>query len=160
MAGGGGGGWAPKSKRGSKCCSSLMSPGDRRKAPSEAPAGQVGREVTRGPLSPSPSWGAWALKGSVVGGDLATWCAFAHAQRRLGQLPLRPQRRDPGPREPERALVDQEARLPVGEELRVEPVEALDLEERIAQRDQLPEQPLMAPGRAVHPLGERREVQR
>src|SRR5207244_2258974 len=112
-------------KRGSKGCSSL-GPEIGGKAPSEA-LGTVRREATRGQLPRPPGWAAWGPKGSVVGDDLATWCAFAHAQPRLGQLPLRPQRRDPRPRQPERPLVDEEPRLPAREELRVEPVQALDL---------------------------------
>src|SRR5262249_12551185 len=59
----------------------------------------------------------------------------ASEKRRLRQLALDPERRDPGAGEAEAALVHEVARLPPGEELGVEAVEPLDLEPRIAERD-------------------------
>src|SRR5207249_2309309 len=52
------------------------------------------------------------------------------------------------------------ARLPAREELRVEAVEALDLEERVAQREQLPQHTLRVAPWSMDELCEHREVQR
>src|SRR5438874_6208994 len=59
--------------------------------------------------------------------------------RRLPQLTFGPERGDAGPRKPEPSLIDQVPRLPAGKELGIEAVQALDLEERIAERDELGE---------------------
>ena len=57
---------------------------------------------------------------------------------RLGQLALRPQSSQTGPRQAEPALVHEVARLPTREELRVEAVEPLDLEEAVGQQQDAP----------------------
>src|SRR5437764_6900795 len=82
------------------------------------------------------------------------------APPRLRQLAFCPHDRQTRARETERPLVEQVARLPAREELRVEAVEALDLEERIAKRDQAAGQPLQATSRALHQAREGREVER
>src|SRR5207244_4082159 len=71
-----------------------------------------------------------------------------------------PERREPGAREGEWSLVQEIARLPAREELRVEAVEALDLEERVRERDEPPEHALDRVARVVHVAGEGREVER
>src|SRR5436309_11753814 len=69
--------------------------------------------------------------------DSATSCACncldagaTSAEARARELPFGPQRRQRSAGEPEGALVEQVARLPARQELRVEAIEALDLEVR------------------------------
>src|SRR5438067_786049 len=59
-------------------------------------------------------------------------------ENRPAQLALDPHRREPDSRQPPGPLVDEEARLPARRELRVEAVEALDLEVRAALGASLP----------------------
>src|SRR5881409_1473839 len=78
---------------------------------------------------------------------------------RAGQLTLGEQRDEPDAREPEDALVDEVARLPAGEELRVEAVEALDLEERVGERQRPSENAVANVLLVLHDPGEGGEVQ-
>src|SRR5262249_52932385 len=80
-------------------------------------------------------------------------------QRRLRQLTLEPQSRDPGAREAEALLVHEVARLPAREELRVEPVEPLDLEPRVADDERAADGLLGDVARLADEACERREVQ-
>src|SRR5258705_467119 len=82
------------------------------------------------------------------------------APPRLRQLALGPHDREPSTGQAQRSLVEQIAGLPAGEELRVEAVEALDLEVGIAKRDEAAQQPFEAAPRTVHDAGEGGEVER
>ena len=66
----------------------------------------------------------------------------APAEPRLRQLPFEPERRDACARQAEAALVHEVARLPAREELRVEPVETLDLEPGVAEGEHAAERAL------------------
>ena len=79
---------------------------------------------------------------------------------RLGQLTLRPRRGEARTQQPQRPLVDEVTGLPARKELGVEPVQALDLKERVGQRHDLAQQPLVPALGAVHPAGEGGEVER
>src|SRR6202008_2410617 len=79
---------------------------------------------------------------------------------RFGKLALGPESGQARARQPAQALVDQITRVPPGEELRVEAVQALDLEKRVSECDQPTQRPLNPALRRVHPLGERGELER
>src|SRR5256886_7907827 len=82
------------------------------------------------------------------------------APPRLRQLALGPHDREPSTGQAQRSLVEQIAGLPAGKELRVEAVEALDLEVGMAKRDEAAQQPFEAAPRTVHDAGEGGEVER
>ena len=78
--------------------------------------------------------------------DLLNSRADARAgEARDRYLTLDEESRDTCPRQAERALVDEVARRPAREELRVEPVEALDLEVRVREADR-PAERAVGPG--------------
>src|SRR6266516_2956038 len=82
------------------------------------------------------------------------------ADLRLRYLTLDPKRRQPCAWQPKPSFEEEVARLPAREELRVEAVEALDLEERVAQREQPSQNTLRVTSWSMDELCERREVQR
>src|SRR5262249_37888307 len=79
---------------------------------------------------------------------------------KLGQLSFNPERSEADARKSAPPLEHQVPRLPARPELRVEMVKALDLEERVQERDRAAERPLDAAPRALEPAGERGAVQR
>src|SRR6266516_4371756 len=81
------------------------------------------------------------------------------ADLRLRYLTLDPKRRQPCAWQPKPSFEEEVARLPAREELRVEAVEALDLEERVAQREQPSQNTLRVTSWSMDELCERREVQ-
>src|SRR5439155_25517385 len=83
----------------------------------------------------------------------------APEQSRLWKLTLRPKRRQPDTRQARYPLVQQVARLPAREELRVEAVKPLDLEEGIGEQQAAAGQALHPPARLVQEAGKRGEVQ-
>src|SRR5207248_8056707 len=64
------------------------------------------------------------------------------------------------PWEAQRTFVHQVPRFPPREELRVEPIETLDLEERVGPAEPTPEQTLRRIARVIENPRERGEVQR
>src|SRR5438876_12311845 len=86
--------------------------------------------------------------------------ARAGSAAKPGKLAFDHERRDPHARQPQHAFEEEVARLPARRELRVEPVQALDLEERIAERDDAPQQSLGARARPLEQPAEGGEVER
>src|SRR5581483_8448240 len=85
---------------------------------------------------------------------------ISRAERALGQLALDPHRGQADARQPPLALEDEVARLPARVELRVEAIQALDLEVRVREPGQAADQPLRRVPRPVYEAREGGEVER
>src|SRR5207244_555062 len=85
---------------------------------------------------------------------------FRAVEPRPRELPLDPECSKRSASEPEPALVEEIAWLPAGKELRVEAVQALDLEVAVEDGDDSAEQPLAPAVRVAERVAERGEVER